>query len=175
MAFIVLFTRHGVLNTQVTNGVATVSTYLGTVVRILIAATLISFGRGILYARAGDPPKFSSAVRVAIIAACAIIAALATAYFGIALYVVIDSVIYSLNINPDPKRSEILDHANRLYAATHILIFVMSLACLSFAGVTVAKVAKSYPRLKMVRFFLLRASVPPSPPPPSALYLSRQP
>lgn len=120
-----------------------------TVCRVLILATLSSFARGLLFARAGQPAKLAKVVAVSTYVLVALSCVLAVAYLGIALYIGFGNLGY---------RGGYLSwqlHANRLYAVPNILIFVGSLASLAASGFIFTKVKTEHPTLKKV-----------SPPPP---------
>lgn len=116
------------------------------VYKTLVLATLSSFARGLLFARAGQRAKLALPVKVATYVLTAVNCVLAVAYLGVTLWMNFGDVMY---------RSGYLSvylHANRIHSVPMILIFIGSLASLAASVFIFTKVKTQYPTLKKVRF-----------------------
>lgn len=115
------------------------------ILKALLVATLGSLIRGILFARSSTPAKLATPARVGSFLLLGFVSLLSLVFLGLAIHGTYSGSISGL-------------HANRIWGAIHIIIFVISLALLALSALTLVKV-KALGHLRTASVVLIVASV----------------
>ena len=110
------------------------------IVKVLIVATLGSLVRGIFYARSSKPAALAMPFRVFAFVLVGLVSLLTIVFLGVAMHATFSS---------SSRSFQSAMHANKIWGAIQIVLFIVSLALVAIAGFTFTKV-KSMAHLRTV-------------------------
>ncbi|PKS10994.1 hypothetical protein jhhlp_002753 [Lomentospora prolificans] len=119
------------------------------IVKVLIVATLGSLVRGIFYARSSKPAALAMPFRVFAFVLVGLVSLLTIVFLGVAMHATFSS---------SSRSFQSAMHANKIWGAIQIVLFIVSLALVAIAGFTFTKV-KSMAHLRTASTVLIVACV----------------